>query len=366
MVALEDLGTLVPWAVAFGVASLAIILAKAIAAPFNVSILGTRPFQFVADGIEAGIVNPLNDFRAKSDAEIAKAFNALVDDTATVLGVFLVLGLGIKAALTYLWKTALGPFVHAITDTIARDASHALSDVTALTKTVTDNLASAESYAVARAEKALSDATSAAYNFAQSALSQAESYADDAVAKLRTAEDSAIDNAVSIANAAKAAGLAAAASAESAAEAVAKSALAESEAAASTALAQVKAIAVGAEGDLSDFEAYIKSLGLPATIAGVASISTLLTLVLSETGLENSSCRGKVKQICGTDPSIWTSILLGAAAVGIAIDYKAIIEAALTLVTETESAISALADNAMADVDDIAKIVSDAALAIAA
>lgn len=309
MAILEDLGVAVPWAVALGFASLALYVAKGIAAPFNVSILGVRPFQFVADAIEAGIVAPLNGIVNASESALTEALSALVDDTATLLGTFLVLGIGIKDALTYLWNTALGPFVHSITNTIARDASHALSDATALAKTVEANLTSAESYAAAQAANALADAKAWARTEIDAARSATEEYADDAVAKLRSAESAAIDNAVDIAHAAEV----------------------SAEAAASTALAQVKAIAVGAEGDLTDFEAYIKSLGLPATIAGVASLSTLLTLVLSETGLENSSCRGKVKQICGTSPAAWESLLAGIAAIGLSFNLQAVVDAAKSI-----------------------------------
>jgi hypothetical protein len=387
--ALRDLGVVLVWTGAFILASLAYYIAKAVAFPLDISIpFVGRPFKFIADAIENGIIEPLNDLRAKSDAEIARGLSGLVDDLAVVLGLFLVLGLIVKAALSYLWNHALSPFIHAITDPIRGDAHRALAEVESLAGTVAADLVRAEHYADAAAAGAVAAAISYADRVALGAEHAAERYADDAVAKLRSAEDSAIANAVEIADAAKAAGLAAAAGALATAEreisagvtaaeryaattaaavaAAGAKSLAEAEAAASTALAQVKAIAIGAEGDLTDLEAYIKSLGLPAVIAGVGALATVVTIALAETGLENASCRTKVKGICGTDPAAWAALLAGAAVLGVSFDLGDIVDAALALLDETTTLIGDIGQIADSEIETIGQAIGEAALRIAA
>lgn len=340
-----DLAKVIPWLGALILATLAWYIARAIAAPFNISLpLIGRPFAGIADAIESYIVEPLDDLRKKSEAEIAHGLSDLVDQLAVVLGLFLVLGLVVKAALGYLWNHALRPLIHSITDEIRTLASSALAKVIRLTAVVAEDLAHAESYARDQAADALDSAKAWGRTEIAAALATALRYADDAVGKLRAAEDAAVDNAVKLAGEARAAGAAAAAAvlaraegeidaARNAAEAfavreagdveaIAAHALAASEALAAEALGQVKAIAVTGGADLTDFEAYIKSLGLPALIAGSAALATLVTVVLTETGLENQSCRGKVKQVCQTDPSAWANLLGGLAAIGFAFNLK--------------------------------------------
>jgi hypothetical protein len=386
---LADLGVIVLWLGAFILASLAYYLAQAIIGTINISIpFVGKPFNGLATTLQNAIVDPLNDLRSKSDAGIAEGISGLVDSLELLIGLTGLLGLGIYKGLVYLWKTALSPFIHAITDPIRTTANKAEADVTALTKTVADDLTKAETYADNAATKALSSAKSYADTQVKAAIATVESYADEAVSKLRAAEDTAIANAVDVANAAKAAGLAAAAAvesklegelktasstaaaeaiaAENAAESTAASALAQAQAAASTALGQVKAIAIGAEGDLTDFESYIAGLDLPDVIAGVAALSALLTLVLSDTGLDNASCRSKVKGICGTDPLAWASLLAGIAAIGISFNLGDVVEAALTILDDGSKLIDELGKLADDRVESIGSAIGQAALAIAA
>jgi len=387
--ALEDLGVVIVWAVAFAIASLAYYLAQAIAAPLNISIpLVGRPFQFIANAIENNIIGPLDDLRQKSDAQIARGLSGLVDDVATVLGLFLVLGLVVQAALSYLWHHALSPFIHSITDAIQAAAHEALAKVETLTGTVAADLVRAEHYAdseIAAAAVALESYADAA---ARAAYSEAAGYADRAVATLRAAEDTAIANAVELADAAKAAGLAAAAAVETklaaeitsgvseaeryaattvaAAAAAEASALAQAESAASTALEQVKAIAIGAEGDLTDFEAYIRSLGLPAVIAAVGALATAVTIALTESGLDGSACRAKVKGICGTDPAAWAALLAGVAAVGVSFDLADILELVVQAMGEIDSLVGDLGKISDDVIDQAARGIADLTLQLAA
>jgi len=321
--ALEDVSLLLLWAVEFALATLAFYIAKGIAAPFDaIDILGQKPFHFIAVGIENGIVGPLDTLRKAGEAGIAKGFSGLLASLELIVGVTLLLGLGIFDALTYLWKHALVPLVQLYLTPVRLVADAAKALVSTLTTTVAHDAARLEAAISSQASTTLKDARSYAESVATGAEHAAERYADTAIASLRSAEDAAVASVVKIANDAKAAGLAAAASAERTAESVAATALAEAEGAASSALAEVKAIAIGATSDLTDFEAYIKSLSIPAALTGSVALATLLTLVLSETGLENQSCRSKVKNICGTDPAAWANLLGGLAAIGFAFSLK--------------------------------------------
>ena len=321
--ALEDVSLLLLWAVAFALASLGYYIAKAIAAPLDVSlpVIG-RPFHGIAVAIENGIVGPLDSLRKASEAGVAKGFSGLLASLELIVGVTLLLGLGIFDALTYLWKHALVPLVQLYLTPVRLVADAAKALTATLTKTVAHDAARRKAAISSQASTTLKDARSYAKSVATGAEHAAERYADTAIASLRSAEDAAVASVVKIANDAKAAGLAAAASAERTAESVAATALAEAEGAASSALAEVKAIAIGATSDLTDFEAYIKSLSIPAALTGSVALATLLTLVLSETGLENQSCRSKVKNICGTDPAAWANLLGGLAAIGFAFSLK--------------------------------------------
>lgn len=384
-----DLAVLLGWAGAYILATLAYYLAQAVVSGVNINLpLIGRPFSGIANTIQNAIVGPLDDLRSKSDAGIAKGLSDLEGSLELLIGLAGLLGLGVYKALKYLWGTALHPFITAITNPIKTTADNALSDVEALTKTVADDLTKAESYAKAQAADALDSAKTYADQQATAAKTAAESYADQAVAKLRTAEDTAIANAVDLANAAKAAGLAAAAAvqtkleaevttaesqakidaagAESAAEAFAASAVAQSEAVASTAIAQVKAIAIGATGDLTDFESYIGSLSLPDLIASTAAVAALLTVVLTDTGLDNASCRAKVKGICGTDPIAWASLLAGVVALGVSFDLADIVTAALAILGDVDSLISDIGQLSESEIESVGTAIGQAALAIAA
>jgi hypothetical protein len=388
-IGLLDLTTVLLWSGAFILASLAYYVAQAIAAPLNISIpLVGRPFAGIANTIQNAIVSPLNDLRAKSDAQISKGLAGLADSLELLIGLTGLLGLGVLKALKYLWGTALSPFIHAITNPIRTTADNALSDVEALTKTVADDLAKAESYADGKATDALNSAKSYADTKISAAIATTEGYADNAVAKLRAAEDTAIANAVDLANAAKAAGIAAAAAvlteaeakiaaaattaqleavkAESDAEAFAASAAAQVEATVDTSISQVKAIAIGAAGDLTDFEGYIGSLNLPTTIGAVGAIAALLTVVLSDTGLGNADCRAKVKGICGTDPLAWAGLLIGITALGIEFDLADIVDAALTILDDTYELLADVGNLTADEVDRVGTAIGQAALAIAA
>lgn len=335
-----DLARLIPWLGALILATLAYYIVKPLADSLDVGIAGVHPFRFLGNALEAAIVEPLNDLRSKSDAEVAKALSSLLDNLAIMVGLVLVLGILVKAALTYMWDHALRPLIHSITEPIRTSAAHALARAIALEGTLAHDVAALAGSIEQASETTLRDARRYAESVALTAEHAAERYADEAVSKLRAAEDTAVENVARIAHDAEAAGLAAARAAEAGAEAFAASALATAEAAFDTSLGQVRDLAIATEHGLTDFEQYVKGLGVEGLIAGSAALATVVTLVLAETGLGNQSCRGKVKQICGTDPRAWEGLLAGLLAVGFAFNLKDLYAVANGLVGDLSGVIA--------------------------
>lgn len=366
MAEVVDLVPLILWAVAFSILWLLATLAAKVhgvfsGLPWPLSAIGNP----IADAI--GVVqNALEDAASGAEAQVAKWFNGLTSWVYLILSLPLLLAEGIYKALQYAWTTALDPRIEHIAGVIRTTATNALTKVEALAGTVTNNLIRAERYTDTQIADASQALTNYADKVARDAAHTAEGYADEAVSKLRSAEDAAVSNAVKLANDAKAAGEAAAAKATTEAEAVSARALAQVDAAFTAALGDVRGIAVGAEHGITDLQKYIDSLGLAGLIAAVPALAILVNTLATESGLDSSACRAKNKQICGTDPNVWTSILLGAAAAGIALDYKALIEAGLTLARDVEGGLAELVHVAAGAEDDIARIIGDAANAIAA
>lgn len=332
-----DLGALALCFVALALLIAAKELAQAIAGPLNFSIFGVRPLHGVAVAIENGIVGTLDD-AIRGVEKVAAGFESgLIDAFGLIIAIPILIGLGVKAALEYLWNEALMPRIHSVTNTISDVANAAKARVIALEGTVAANLGAAERYARDHAAAALAsaeayvdrkiaDAVSGLRGDIAAGVSAAEGYADIAVGKLRAAEDAAVAGAISLAVDAKQAGLAAAAFAEAEAVRLGADALtaglageaariAELDAAGRAALDVVRSVAVGVADDLGKIEGDIGALGTAALIASIPAIATMVNAIATEAGLESADCRGKVKGICGTDPSAWLGLLEGAALV---------------------------------------------------
>lgn len=353
--ALLDLGAVLLYFGAFILAALAYYLAKAVADHIDVSIFGYRPFSGIATAIENAIVSPLKDIMDGASAGIAKGLQGVGESLATMLGLVLVLGVGVKDAFAYLWNQALEPRIESVVKPVRRLASeaHAAAD-SALTVAAYD-LGVAERYAEQKAtaaEHAAGHYTDAAVAASASALRAELSAAID---KVRAAEDAAVTHAmqlaadgiaaaeaqaqaglqalgadvaakfaeaktliaqgVSEAEAFATAGITAAekqaADALAASQTAGASALAATEATFTSALEGVKSIAVTAEDDLTTVLGKLSAGDVAAIIASVPLLATLVNTLATETGLENQACRSKVKGICATDPAQWGSLLAG-------------------------------------------------------
>lgn len=127
------------------------------------------------------------------------------------------------------------------------------------------------------------------------------------------------------------------------AEAFASTAIAAVAAADATAIDGVRSIAITAENEINDLVGPEGLIGAAALIASIPAIATLTNAIATEAGLENASCRSKVKGICGTDPLRWAGLLEGLAALGFAFSLEQLAEVAEPLVDELAGVLAAAA-----------------------
>lgn len=351
-----DLGALALCFLAIAALLLVKGVVSAVAGILDFSVLGYRPLKGVAVALENNVIGALDDAIKGVEKVTAKFESGLIDSFGLLIAIPVLLYLGIKAALSYLWSSALKPIIHSIVDPVKALADKAASRVTSLEATVANNLSSAESYARARATEAVS--TAKAYVESRitaaeltlrgdiaAALAAAFAYADTAVSKLRAAEDAAVASAVGLAAEAKHAGELAGQAALAAAEAelgpeiaavraVDAQALAQLDAAGKAALAGLEGVVINVGDDLSAIEGAIGAVGAGALIASIPAIATLVHAIATEAGLENAECRQKVKGICGTNTGAWTGLLEGLAAIGFAFSLEELVKVATPMVGE--------------------------------
>lgn len=330
-----DLGGLAGCYVAIALLEILATMLAGLAGALDIGIFGVHPFSGLASAVRNTLIRGLNSAIRSLERLAARFESGLIDAFGIILGLSLLLGIGVRAALVYLWNHALDPAIRLLTDPIEAAAHRALADVTALAGTVAANVGRAERYARDRAtaaaetaeayaDRRIDAAVGTVRRDIAAALSTAERYADGAVGKLRAAEDAAIADAVSLASQARAAGEAAARRAEAEAEAAGAAALtaaqrleaqalAQAQAAGAAALATVKTVAVGAADDLATLEGQLGAAGAAALIAAIPALATMVQAIATEAGLSNAECRTKVKGICGTDPFEWGGLLAGAA-----------------------------------------------------
>lgn len=65
---------------------------------------------------------------------------------------------------------------------------------------------------------------------------------------------------------------------------------------------------------------------------GLASVTALVGVIASESGLENASCRAKVKNVCQTDAAAFADLLGGLAAIGFGFSLAEMVEVAVPLI----------------------------------
>lgn len=376
LVAGYDLGALVLCFVAIALLLIAKNLVEQGVAVLNIGIFGTHPFGGIARSMENTVLRGLNDAIKGTEKAAAKFESGLIEAMTLLIGIPLLLGFAVYKAFQYLWNHALVPLVHSITDAISTRATQALSKVTALEHTVEVDLGKAQDYADGAASGALASAKAYADRWIDNAVhvlnrnidagvAEAEQFASTAIGKLRAAEDSAIATVAGLAAQAEHAGVNAAASALATAEhelavardealaaaggalttaedfalrqaaAVRADALAAAagvEAAVTGSLDVVRSIAIGAENELKDLEGIYGAVGTATLIASIPALATLVHAIATEAGLENQSCRSKVKEICRTDQSAWGDLLGGLVALGFVFSLPELVKVAQPMV----------------------------------
>jgi hypothetical protein len=87
----------------------------------------------------------------------------------------------------------------------------------------------------------------------------------------------------------------------------------------------------------------LPGLGTLTAGAAIATTYAIVNTLVNEAGLSRAECRGKVKQICGTDANEWANLLGGLAAIGFAFNLGELAKVANGLVSELEPVIKAAA-----------------------
>lgn len=307
-------------------------LAEALRALLGFSVAGIRPLGWAIDRLADLIVSGADAGIKGSERVLAGLFNGLVESLELMIGVPILLGLAVKAALVYLWNTAIPAWVRLELKPVRIIADAAKSAVASLATVVARNLAHALDYADSKAAHAISVSEGYARTVAGTARADAIRYARDAVDELRAAESVAIANAVTIAHDAIRAAHEAEQQAVTEATALAHRELAASEAAFGAALAGVKGIAVRTEEELANLYGDLGVFGAGALIASIPALATLVHTIATETGLDRAECRAKVKGVCGTDAGQWGDLLAGLGLVVGVLELRELVELARPMV----------------------------------
>lgn len=340
------------WVIWFALLTIIIWIAgafEAVLGGISFPVIG-NPFKSIANDIVKYVSDPVDALRKTSEKGIAKGFHGLVDALELFLGLALLVGVAEQKALAYLWHHALVPLVKFVANGVVDAALDVKGRITAAiysgaTAVVATGLraegwitTAVLKYARAAIHDALADGGVIAAAIATlntklhrevtAAIHDAESYADTAVSTLRKAEDAALGGAVATLTAGIHAAEKAATAEFHTAESDAAAALAAADATINHAIAGVKSIAVTLEDDFSTLLGKLSPADAAALIAAIPLIGLLVNTIATETGLNNSECRAKVKGICGTDPLAWAKLLGGLAALGFAFDLRALAKVA--------------------------------------
>lgn len=385
-----ELSAILFWVIWFALLTIIIWIAygfEQALAGFSIPGVG-NPFKSLANDLAKYVSEPVDRLRKNAEKGIVKGFNGLVQSLELLVGLYLLLGLAQQKALAYLWNHALVPLVKFVGNTLLDAALDVKGRITAAiysgaTAVVAAGLR-AEGWVTALVVKyarlAIHDALAigGAINSEIAALDtklhhevtvairDVEGYADTAVHALRKAEDAALAGAVSVLHAGIVAAEKAATEEFHAAEREAAAALAGADATINAAIAGVKSIAVTLEDDLGTLLGKLSPADVAALLAAIPLLGLLVNTIATESGLNNSECRSKVKGICGTNPLQWAGLLAGIAAIGVSFDLADILKASLAVYSETEGLIADIGHLAEHEVEEIGVAIGQAALALAA
>jgi hypothetical protein len=292
-----DLTAIAGVLLAIGLLAVAVMLLKPLkdVLDFNIPYINVRPLHFLAVALERYVIDGAEAAIKALEGVLAGLFYGLVDSLGLLIGVPVALGMAIKDALVYLWRSAIHAFVNAIVNPVRSLAQRADAAAVAAEATAARDLGIAERYAEGQVTRAVSDVKAWATHEIDAAKADTLDAAYRSIAVVRAAEDAAISSA--------------------------------------------RAIAVGAEDALHTVEGAMTPSELAALLASIPALAVLVHAIATEAGLDNSECRGKVKQVCCTDPSRWAQLLLSIAALGLAFDLRELVAFAKTLVSPVEDLI---------------------------
>lgn len=124
---------------------------------FTVPIINWHPFGFVS-GILSAVQSALQGALDGAQDAASKFQSGLLDSLTLAIGIPLLLALGVYDLFTLLWKHSIPALLNTTAKPITDAATNVAARVTALEKTVANNLTAAKDYADSQAAQALSNA----------------------------------------------------------------------------------------------------------------------------------------------------------------------------------------------------------------
>lgn len=318
---LIDLGALTGVLLLIGTLSVIAYTFARLANVLNFSVFGVHPLHNVADAIHNTIVAGCNDGIKTLDKWAIYLFDGLKTVTMALVHGVEDLANGTNDALSYLVHTKVPALVDAAIHDVVKVANNALTRVDSLEKSVAKDVARLDNTIDAKAKAAVLAAGAAT----ATAIKSVRNEIGSDVTTLRQEISAAAHGATATA------------------ESVASEALNRLQTAENAAIGALDKT-VGATGeDLRNLINEIPFTDIAAVIAAVPVLTALVKTLEAETGLENESCRSKVKQICATDPSVWTQLLTDLAPLGLVFSLRELVEVARPIIADTKDAIEHMA-----------------------
>lgn len=260
-----------------------------LAAILDFSVFGQRPLHNVASGIQSVIVDGCNDGIKSLQSKAASFQSGLIDAFGMIIALPALLYLGLRAALEYLWSSALNPLIAHAVNPVRASASDALAKANAARSWAETQVDRLDARIGRDTQAALSQAEAFAVSQAQSVAATAQAALlgtydrlEGEIAGLRTGLEGEVASSVDILR-----------RAEEQAQALATA-------------------AIGATaGELRDLERQLPLGDIATAVAAVPLLRAIIQTLETETGLENESCRRKVKGICSVDPARWERLIAG-------------------------------------------------------
>lgn len=313
--ALRNLSVILLWGGCWIIATNAYYLAHGIARGLKEIWLIGGALASAATAVEKYIAEPLNELRKDAEGELVRGLSGLVDNLAIFIGLAALVALGVKAALTYMWKDSLPAYVVSLIEREIAKLHLPHLDVQAITKAVEAQVIGLITAPLATIRKDIARAESiatAAAKAAADAVYKAEHVVTEKIEQIVNNPTTYITSTVQQ----EVPGLAAAI------------------AVAGGEVLELPGISYDDLRNLVNGQDLAKLGGL---IAAIPLIRGLVQTLAQEAGLDSAECRAKNKAICGTDPLQWAGLLAGLAALGLSFDLADVVKLAAEGVGEAKT-----------------------------